>query len=58
MMKQQKIIIRKVNKPLSIDKKKFEIEAKRILNAVVIPQVKNAEKIRNFDKNRCVSPVL
>lgn len=54
-MNQQKIIIRKANRPISIDKKKFEAEAKKILNTVVIPQVKKAEKTQDFDKKRCIS---
>lgn len=49
-MNQQKIIIRKVNKSISIDIKKFELEASKILKTVVIPQAKKAEKIQNFDK--------
>lgn len=57
-MDQQKIVIRKVNKPISIDKKKFEAEAKKILRTVVIPQVKKASKIKNLDKERCINAPL
>lgn len=57
-MNQQKIVIRKVNRPISIDKKKFETEAKIILKTVVIPQVKKAEKTQNFVKKRCITPSL
>lgn len=57
-MDQQKIVIRKVNKPISIDKKKFEAEAKKILKTVVIPQVKKASKIKNLDKERCINAPL
>lgn len=57
-MNQQKIIIRKVNKSISIDIKKFESEASKILKTVVIPQVKKAERIQNFDKKKCISPSL
>ena len=58
IMKKQKIVIRKVNNPLSFDKNKFEEEAKIILKTVVIPQVKKAENTLGFDKKRCLSPSL
>ena len=55
-MNHQNIKIKEVKRPLSIDIQRFETEAQRILTTVVIPQVKKAEKIKKFDRKRCVIP--
>lgn len=55
-MKNEKVVIKNVKGSVSINILECKREAKKILNSKVIPQVRNAEKIQNFDVKKCTIP--